>query len=145
VRRAALEQALRDGGQVVRGGGPYDRYDLEVRAGALGRARVRLAVEEHGQGRQLVRARVWPHVSLLGLLIACACAAAATVAAGDAAWLATVVLAAAGLAFALWTLRDAGAAVGALLGELRPPRVRAAAPREHVVAELHPLPAGEEL
>jgi GT2 family glycosyltransferase len=145
ARRAALEQALRDGGQVVRGGGPYDRWDLEVRAGALGRARVRLAVEEHGQGRQLVRARVWPHVSLVGLLIACACAAAATVAAGDAAWLAAAVLAAAGLAFALWTLRDAAAALGALLGELAPPRVRASVPREHVVAELHPLPAGEEL
>jgi GT2 family glycosyltransferase len=145
ARRTALEQALRDGGQVVRSGGAYDRWDLEVRAGALGRARLLLAVEEHGQGRQLVRARVWPHVSFVGVLIALACAAAATVAVGDRAWLAAAVLAAAGLAFAFWTLRDAGAAVGAVLAEVSPQRVRASVPREHVVAELHPLPAGEEL
>jgi GT2 family glycosyltransferase len=43
-------------------GGPTDRWDLEVRGGLLGGARILLAVEEHGAGKQYVRARVWPHI-----------------------------------------------------------------------------------
>jgi hypothetical protein len=47
---------------VVRGGGT-DRWDMQVRLGPLGSARLRIAAEEHGQGRQLVRYRVWPRWS----------------------------------------------------------------------------------
>ena len=48
-------------------GGDYDRWDVECRGGMLGGARLRHTVEEHGGGRQLVRYRVWPRVSRLGL------------------------------------------------------------------------------
>ena len=62
---------------VVRGG-DTDRWDIQVRLGPLGSARLRVAVEEHGQGRQLVRYRVWPRwsralppiVALLALWVA---------------------------------------------------------------------------
>jgi hypothetical protein len=47
---------------VVRGGGT-DRWDIQVRLGPLGSARLRVAAEEHGHGRQLVRYRVWPRWS----------------------------------------------------------------------------------
>jgi hypothetical protein len=71
----AIERSLREQGAVVRSGGPWDRWDLGARGGMLGSARLRLAIEEHGAGHQLVRARVWPHVSrrifaLLSLLVA---------------------------------------------------------------------------
>src|SRR5258708_5746690 len=56
----ALETALREHRVRVLRGGAYDTWDLEVRSGLLGVARVRLVVEEHGQGRQLGRFRVWP-------------------------------------------------------------------------------------
>ncbi len=56
----ALETALREHRARVLRGGAYDTWDLEVRSGLLGVARVRLVVEEHGQGRQLGRFRVWP-------------------------------------------------------------------------------------
>jgi GT2 family glycosyltransferase len=59
----AVSRALRDDGSVVRSGGDWDRWDLAVRGGLLGSARLRLAIEEHGAGRQLVRVRSWPHVS----------------------------------------------------------------------------------
>ena len=45
--------------QVARGGG-HDRWDIDARSGLFAGARVRMGVEEHGQGRQLVRFRVWP-------------------------------------------------------------------------------------
>ena len=53
----AAEQA-----QVARGG-DFDTWDLEVRVGPLASARVRVAVEEHGDGRQLVKLRARPRCS----------------------------------------------------------------------------------
>ena len=44
-------------------GGEYDRWELETRGGSLGAARVRTALEEHGQGRQLLRCLVWPRLT----------------------------------------------------------------------------------
>jgi GT2 family glycosyltransferase len=116
--RAALERRLAGAGRLVRSGGPYDRWDLEVRAGALGGARALLAVEEHGQGRQLVRARVRPRTSPGGLGLAVLLSTLAAVAGGRDAWPVASVLAAASVALAAWTLRDASAGVGALLGAL---------------------------
>ena len=65
VRR--LDAALREAGAIVVSGGDWDRWDLEVRGGLLGRARLRMAVEEHGAGKQLVRVRTWPRPSRAGL------------------------------------------------------------------------------
>jgi O-antigen biosynthesis protein len=59
----------------VRCGSVYDRWDLEVRTSVGGASRLRVAVEEHGRGRQLVRIRLWPKPSrtlvalVLGLLV----------------------------------------------------------------------------
>src|SRR5690606_8709010 len=56
----ALEAELRGLGMPVLRGGAFDDWDLEVRAGAAGALRLRMAVEEHGHGRQLLRFRTWP-------------------------------------------------------------------------------------
>jgi GT2 family glycosyltransferase len=61
----SIEEPLREGGATVGSGGPFDRFDLEVRGGLLGAVRILVAVEEHGAGRQLVRIRYWPKWSLL--------------------------------------------------------------------------------
>jgi len=62
-RLLELESDLRSRCMSVRRGGDTDRWDIQVRVGPLGSARLRIAVEEHGQGRQLVRYRVWPRWS----------------------------------------------------------------------------------
>jgi GT2 family glycosyltransferase len=59
ARLAAMESALRGAGAVCRRAGEWDDWDLETRGGFLGGARLRMAVEEHGSGRQLVRIRTW--------------------------------------------------------------------------------------
>src|SRR5262249_9789076 len=56
----ALEKKVREAGPVALRGGDFDRWDLEVPGGIFGSCRVRMAVEEHGSGRQLVRFRSWP-------------------------------------------------------------------------------------
>jgi hypothetical protein len=53
---------------VVRSGGDWDRWDLQVRGGLLGVARLRIGIEEHGAGRQLVRVRSWPYAPRAGVL-----------------------------------------------------------------------------
>jgi hypothetical protein len=70
TRLQALQDALAASGGFVRSGGPFDRWDLDLRAGPLGGVRIRTVVEEHGSGRQLMRVRVWPGASARGVLIA---------------------------------------------------------------------------
>jgi GT2 family glycosyltransferase len=79
-RVRAVEQALQAEGSVIRSGGDWDRWDLQVRGGMLGIARLRVAIEEHGAGRQLIRVRSWPHVPRAALLIGLLAPAVAIVA-----------------------------------------------------------------
>jgi GT2 family glycosyltransferase len=62
----ALQDALAARGGFVRSGGPFDRWDLDLRAGPLGGVKIRTVVEEHGSGAQLLRVRVWPRASAKG-------------------------------------------------------------------------------
>jgi O-antigen biosynthesis protein len=65
-----LQDSLASRGGYVRSGGPFDRWDLELRAGPLGGVKIRTAVEEHGSGKQLLRARIWPQASTRGMTVA---------------------------------------------------------------------------
>lgn len=65
----SLEAALRSQRSPVRRGNVFDRWDLEVRPGLLGGARLLMAVEEHGEGRQLLRYRIRPVCSFSGLIL----------------------------------------------------------------------------
>lgn len=62
----ALQDALAARGGYVRSGGPFDRWDLDLRVGPLGGVKIRTVVEEHGSGNQLLRARIWPRASAKG-------------------------------------------------------------------------------
>jgi hypothetical protein len=93
-RLRLLERELRAGRAVFKRGGVFDRWDLEVRGGLLGSARLLMAVEEHGAGRQLVRLKVWAKVPWTGASLGLACALVATGALLDASWAAAAVLAA---------------------------------------------------
>ena len=64
-----LQDNLAAAGGFVHSGGPFDRWDLDLRAGALGGVRIRTAVEEHGEGKQLLRAKVWPRTTAAGRLV----------------------------------------------------------------------------
>lgn len=80
ARLLDLEARLRPRCMTVLRGGDHDRWDVHVRLGSFGAARLRVAVEEHGHGRQLVRFRIWPRLSravpvilaLLGVFLAIA-------------------------------------------------------------------------
>jgi hypothetical protein len=66
---AAVEEDLVREGTVVRRGGDFDPWDLEVRGGLFGSARMLMGIEEHGAGKQLLRFRTWPKFSLPVILV----------------------------------------------------------------------------
>ena len=114
-RLRAVESALRCEGCTVLHGSAYDRWDLQVRGGLLGVARMRMAVEEHGGGKQFVRFHSWPKYSRLGLALIAFFAALSVGAALGGAWQASVALGALALVGAITVLQDCATAVGNLL------------------------------
>ena len=68
-----LERLLREDGAAVDRGGAFARWDLQVRGGLMGGARLLLLAEEHEAGRQLARFRAWPRVSAPGSAVVLSC------------------------------------------------------------------------
>jgi GT2 family glycosyltransferase len=114
ARLQGIEEALRETGAVAWRGGNFDRWDLEVRGGLFGSARVLVGVEEHGQGQQMVRACTWPRVAAGGLVGIAALAALAVAAALGQAMVAAGVLAAAAAALAARIAWECGLAARAM-------------------------------
>lgn len=76
----SAEHGLRNRGMKVARGRAFDRWDLDLSCGLLGSIRLLMTLEEHGEGRQLVRFRTYPRSSVLvwglaGLLTALSVAA----------------------------------------------------------------------
>jgi len=122
ARLEAIAAALRAVGACVLHGGPHDRWDLEVRGGFLGAARVLMAVEEHGGGCQLVRVKAWPVIPARGPLVSVALAVAAVAALHDHAWGVAAVMGLAALVPIMKGVEETVAAMASVLSALR--RVR---------------------
>jgi glycosyltransferase involved in cell wall biosynthesis len=119
ARLTAIEEALRDAGAPVRRGGEFDRWDIQVRWGSLGAARLLLGVEDHDLGHQLVRVRVWPRWPLRGPLLTSVFGGLALGAARANAWTAAVVLGGVAAFVGLRTVVDLMAALSVTRRALR--------------------------
>ena len=108
------DAVLRSLGGPVRRGGEFDPWDLEIRAGLLGAARLLMACEDHGAGRQLVRFRTWPHWSLTGLGVVVIFGGLSLGAFLSGAWTGAAILGLAALLVALRGAFECGAAIGAV-------------------------------
>lgn len=102
----------------TRRGGAYDRWDLELRGGVFGALRMRLAVEEHGGGRQLVLSRLWPRMGWVAIFPAAVLGTLALLAGLDGASIASTALAAGAAAVLTLTVRAAGFAAATLVRAL---------------------------
>jgi hypothetical protein len=87
-----LLNRLRAEGTVGFAGGAYDNWDLEIQGGMLAGVRTRMAVEEHGAGRQMLRFKIWPRCSPAGLVMTILIACFAAAALADSSWVAAAVL-----------------------------------------------------
>jgi GT2 family glycosyltransferase len=111
--RRIVDAVRRDGGR-VQAGGACDRWELQVAGGALGAARLRAGVEEHGRGRQLVRCRIWPRASRSVPLAAVPLAGAAGAAALGGALPVAALLAALAALLVTAAVRECGMACAAV-------------------------------
>jgi GT2 family glycosyltransferase len=110
-----VETRLRQTGAVALSGGDFDRWDLEVRGGLSGRARVLMAIEEHGGGKQLARFRVAPRIAPLSFAVIAGFAILAVAAAASGAWIAAAVLAVVTVALLAAAIVEMGVATGVAL------------------------------
>jgi hypothetical protein len=109
-----LRDAISRNGTCVTDGGPYDRWDLEVTGGVLGRARLLVAVEDHGAGTQYVRFGIWPKCTGAGLIMIAVSASIAGVAATSATWVAAGAFAGAAALVIARVAQQAGRALAVL-------------------------------
>ena len=119
-----IEGALRGQGVVVRRGGDYDRWDLEVRGGILGTVRTRMAIEEHGAGRQLLRFRLWPRGSWAGIGLTLVFAILSLWAAREADWAASLMLASMTAAFGICIGQECAYGAGAVVRAIEDTKAR---------------------
>ena len=98
------ERELQSRGVETRRGNAFDRWDVEIDSGLLVAVRLRLAVEEHGHGHQLVRARWWPRLSGLAYALVISCGGLDALALLGQANIATVIALSSVLAFLLLRL-----------------------------------------
>ena len=132
ARLEALHTALRDSGAVAWRGGDWDAWDIAVRGGFLGEARLQMAVEEHGGGRQLLRLRTWARVPGPALVVVAGLAALGALALADRA----VVVGALLLAAAAGALGTAAVHAARALGAVEAARPAAEAETPRVVAAM---------
>jgi GT2 family glycosyltransferase len=109
-----LERHLRSVGRVVLKGGDFDRWDLEVRGGMMGRARTLMTVEEHGAGRQLVRFRSYSTPAAAGIVFILSLSALSALAALDGAASTSVILAALSLLLLMRVVYECASAANSI-------------------------------
>jgi O-antigen biosynthesis protein len=139
-RVRALGVALRREGAVIRAGGDWDRWDVQVRGGLLGAARLRIGIEEHGAGRQLIRVRSWPCAPATSILFSVLATTLASFAVFADADRVIAPLAAAAVALLARTLYECGAAAATIKWALFAPSAGADVEQPH-----EPLALGAEL
>lgn len=113
-RLQGLKSQLRRNGAQTMDGGDYDRWDMEIIGGLLGRIRLLMVVEEHGSGKQMFRFRVWPTFPGGLLIVSAGLLLLALAAYLDGAALAFVILLHFPALLALRALRECGSAIAVL-------------------------------
>ena len=142
ARLRDVETTLRAEGVVAPRGGDYDRWDLEVRGGLLGAARLRMVIEEHGSGKQLVRFRVWPRCSRLGVALNLLFAMLAAGAALHQAGIAFVITCGTALLLGLRTFGECNVAMAVVHRTLEPLAAPDASPKTEEGVATAPVPSG---
>jgi O-antigen biosynthesis protein len=117
-RLAEIESGLRHAGAIVSCGGTYERWDLQARYGLTASVRIRMGVEEHGAGRQLILVHLAPRYSRTALAMIVLLSLLAFAAWIDHVPATTVLFAAVALAIAIRTVHSAGIAMAAAVHQI---------------------------
>ena len=110
----SLESQLRSSGAVVRRGGDFDEWDLEIRGGLFGGVRVSTVSENYGRGKYMLRLRSRPWFSISGAGTTLLLLIASLGAGWDRSFYAAALLGALSIVFGAITFRSGAVAVGAI-------------------------------
>jgi len=110
----SLESVLRTDGAVVRRGGDYDNWDLEIRGGLFGGVRIRTISENYGCGKHMLRLRSRPWFSVAGAGTTMLLVISSFGALWDQSLYAAELLGALSFLFGAMTFRSGAVAVGAI-------------------------------
>ena len=132
-RLMSIESALRARGIAAERGGCYDRWDLEVRGGVLGAARLIMAVEDHGAGTQYIRIRSWPRCAGPAAGWTLFLAGLAATAALDGAWVVSAAVGSVCALLAVRVLQDCSAATSAMIDAVKSAGMSAADDRSSML------------
>ena len=109
-----LEKKAQAMGLLVRAGGDYDDWDLEIRKGLFGGARLLMAVEEHAPGKQLLRFRLSQTYSRFATVLSLIFVSMSLAAAFYGAWVQSIISGLCAAVLISRTLSDSGLATGML-------------------------------
>ena len=135
ARLQTIEVEQRVQGIVALRGSAFDRWDLEVGGGMFGSARLSMAVENHGSGRQLLRIRCWPRCSTTAAAFTICFGALALAAALDGALATCALLGATALWLTLRTIQECAFGTAAFLQAVR---------KIERTEKIHPQPSDDE-
>ena len=116
---SSLEYNLQVRRVAVIRGGEFDRWDLKAWAGLLGGARLLSTVEEHGEGKQLLRIRLTPILNWKALWIVPVLIGTAVAAALDGVWVVFLPLALISLVLTIKPFLEAGATIKAVFNVVK--------------------------
>ena len=119
-RLADIERALRRDGTAVFPADAFERWDLQARGGLLGAARLRLGLEEHGDGRQVVRILISPVVAPVVAATVAVLAVGAAAAELAGAWVSVAVLSVVAVGLVACVARGCSRAVGSFVHHVTP-------------------------
>jgi hypothetical protein len=114
----SIESTMKQSKMPTVRGGDYDEWDLEGCGGLFGGARLRMTLEEHGDGRQMARFQIRPNVSGLATMLVCLFGGLAMLAVASQASVAMIVLSLTTLVIAFGALDQCGAGLGSCLHAL---------------------------
>ncbi|MCI0603021.1 glycosyltransferase [bacterium] len=116
---AVILKIAKEKGAIVACGGSFDAWDLEAKGGAFASARLLMAVEEHGQGKQMTRFRIYAHHHWLWFSVIIFVLIWAASAAYHSAWHSAILLLAFSILLAGRILLESGRAMSALIESIR--------------------------
>ena len=117
---SSIEARLHSIGAHPERGGDFDNWDLKTYGGMFGSVRMLLAVEEHGQGKQMLLIKQRPVISTFVVTVSCLLFAAGAAMATLGAWLSGALLIIAGGSLLLRAIGDVVAAMCALSDATKP-------------------------
>jgi len=114
-----VERDLKKHCVFLRRGEDFDRWDLEVQGGLLGRVQLTTVVEEHGSGRQLIRFILKPRFNWGCMVLLTVFGILAIGAGMNRVWMATAFCGAVAFLIALRAFLECGSATAALLAGIK--------------------------